>query len=190
MSHEARFDHPFVIDDFVDVSSDAFQALFKGQVWSFGWKSNGKTDRFPFWHRHFIELEGRSEAKKDRYPLGRFPEVDSLWAAVNEASGGGARLLRAYANGLTYGLEGKIHTDSASAGDITAVIYANAFWADAWAGETMFYLPSGEVIAVAPAPGRMVLFNGTIAHVARPPSRDCPMLRTTLMYKFRIDDPS
>ncbi|WP_369928822.1 hypothetical protein [Xanthomonas sp. NCPPB 2632] len=188
MPPEASFSRPLVIDEFVEVATVEFQRLFRGQVWSFGWKSNAKTDRYPYWHRHFIELEGRSETKKNKYPLGRFPVVDELWNRVQTAAGGQqARLLRAYANGLTYGLEGKIHTDSTHENDITAIIYTNEFWADAWAGETVFFLPGRETLAVTPVPGRLVLFNGTIPHVARSPSRDCPVLRTTLMYKLRLE---
>lgn len=188
MSLEAKFDRPVVIDGFVDVSADAFQKLFQGQVWSWGWKSNGKTDRYSYWHRHFIELEGRSQSKKNKYPMGKFPVVDDLWTKIQSLVGGArAQLLRSYANALTYGLEGRIHKDSGNEKDVTAIVYANAFWADAWAGETVFFLPGRETVSVTPVPGRVVLFKGSIDHVARSPSRDCPMLRTTLMYKFRVE---
>lgn len=187
---EPTFRDPQSIDGFVDVTSPAFQRLFKGHAWSFGWKSNGSTDVFSFWHRHFIEAGPRAtESDRKRFTPERFPVVgnvlDSLMTLPHLRN---AQLLRAYANGLTYGLEGRIHTDSRDARDVTALIYANPFWVPAWAGETVFYRDDGTLISYRPVPGRLLLFNGTMQHVARPPSRDCPHLRVTLMYKFRLQE--
>lgn len=188
-------DRPFgeleVHDGFLDVAEKGIQRLFQGQAWSFGWKSNARSDTHSFWHRHFIENSPRARAEdRDRYTAERFPVVQDIWERVLDKVSpekGRPVLQRAYANGLTFGLEGRIHTDSSNPRDATALIYVNPFWVPAWAGETVFLDGKGRSSCVAPVPGRLVLFNGTTQHVARAPSRDCPALRITLMFKFRME---
>jgi SM-20-related protein len=41
---------------------------------------------------------------------------------------------------------------------------------------------------VSPRPGRLVIFDGSIPHAGRPPSRICHAPRYTLAYKFDIVD--
>lgn len=177
-----------VCDGFIPVDGSDLQSLFAGHAWSFGWKSNGKRDVNSFWHKHFIENQDKSsQQRRDLYCEGRFPEIDRIWNLVKNHVGRPVeKLHRVYANGLTYGLEGRLHTDSAHCNDVTALIYVNPFWVPAWAGETLFFGENGLTEAVTPSPGRLILFNGTTPHVARAPSRDCPILRITLMFKFRL----
>ena len=60
-------------------------------------------------------------------------------------------------------------------------------WHPNYAGETVFFNDEGTDIigTVYPRPNRMVLFSGSIPHVARGVSRVCPELRITLMFKTR-----
>jgi hypothetical protein len=47
------------------------------------------------------------------------------------------------------------------ASNITALLFANAVWERDWGGETIFFEEDGEALyAVAPTPGRVVLFRG------------------------------
>ena len=66
-------------------------------------------------------------------------------------------------------------------------IYMDENWNYEWGGETTFY-KNGEIIkSVVPKYGRYVAFPGTVEHCAKPLSRVCPTVRTTLMFKASID---
>ena len=54
-----------------------------------------------------------------------------------------------------------------------------------WGGETLFFnsIMDAEV-AVSPRPGRLVVFDGAIIHVGRPPNRVCYAPRYTLAFKL------
>lgn len=67
----------------------------------------------------------------------------------------------------------------------TAIYYANSDWDPNWTGETIFFNSQKEAIyAIAPKPGRVVIFDGTILHRAGVPSRQCFEPRITLAFKF------
>ena len=53
-------------------------------------------------------------------------------------------------------------------------------------GETVFYDRAGEPFhAVAPKPGRLLLFDGGIVHRGGVPSRKCFEPRLSVAFKFR-----
>jgi hypothetical protein len=64
----------------------------------------------------------------------------------------------------------------------TFLYYANPFWKEGWAGETLFYNESVSEIVYASVykPGRVILFDGSIPHSLRPQSRMAPHHRYTL----------
>jgi SM-20-related protein len=97
----------------------------------------------------------------------------------------GHRLVRCYANGQTYGSDGNLHTDTTLANSYTSVYYPHEAWFPDWGGETVFFnAAKDDIIAcVYPKPNRIVIFDGTVPHVARGVSRVCPVLRVTLMFK-------
>jgi SM-20-related protein len=93
---------------------------------------------------------------------------------------------RAYCNRLRYGDVSLAHADSGPP-SLTALYYANARWEDAWGGETMFHGREGEAtIAVAPRPGRIVIFDGRVTHKGGPPSRVCRGARLSVAVKFWV----
>jgi len=94
-------------------------------------------------------------------------------------------LTRCYANGAPHGSEGSIHTDSVSDQSRTVIYYPHTKWHPNWGGETLFFnKEQTDVVAcVYPRPNRLLVFSGTIPHVARSVSRVCPVLRVTLMFK-------
>ena len=54
-----------------------------------------------------------------------------------------------------------------------------------WGGETLFFDESGDAVFVTtPRTGRLVLFDGAIRHVGRPPTAICPETRFTFALKF------
>jgi hypothetical protein len=100
----------------------------------------------------------------------------------------GARIIRCYANGHTYGVEGYPHTDTIRKGEKTLIVYLNKTWKRDWGGETVFYEGDQVLHAELPKFNKAVGFDGTILHVAKGVTRVCPNLRTTLMFKFLTKD--
>jgi hypothetical protein len=93
---------------------------------------------------------------------------------------------RAYCNRLRYGDVSLAHNDS-DPPSITTLYYANERWEDEWAGETMFYGSADEAtVAVAPRPGRLVIFDGRMRHRGGPPSRTCHEGRLSVAVKYWV----
>jgi SM-20-related protein len=161
--------------------------------WQYGWKSNPTKDVFSFWHKHFAgarrpDLEGQYDCDEE---LSRnSPLLHGLWKFLQRTTLRGHTLVRCYANAQSYGSEGTLHTDSTAADSFTSIYYPGERWAPNWAGETVFFnKEETDVIdCIYPKPNRLVIFPGTIPHVARGVSRSCPMLRVTLMYKTTGDE--
>lgn len=96
------------------------------------------------------------------------------------------RPYRAYTNVASYGDMLFTHTDCLpEQHDLTALWYFCERWDVEWGGETMFYDAQEEIAcAVRPRPGRLVVFDGAIKHVGRPPNRICYAPRYTFAIKF------
>ncbi len=92
--------------------------------------------------------------------------------------------IRGYANFIPFGDLQFTHTD----GDQwTLLAYLNDEWKDDWGGETVFYdehesQPVG--VAIAPKPGRLVIFDGLIPHRGGAPSKLCFLPRIALNLRF------
>ena len=164
--------------------------------WEWGWQSHTKSNGFRFWHKHFAGFR-KSDRKrpdgtiKDRGEdceeelKRRAPLVWCFWEDVKTLLLKGHTLVRCYANGLQYGNDGMIHTDSVVDSSFTSVYYPHKEWSPNWGGETVFFNKAkDEIVGVSyPRPGRLCCFPGTTPHVARGLSRTCPVLRITLMFK-------
>lgn len=98
------------------------------------------------------------------------------------------RAYRSYCNHAVYGDMLFTHTDSRPGErGLTALWYVAPVWDVEWGGETLFFDSKMDAEAVvSPKPGRLVIFDGSIAHVGRPPNRICYAPRYTLAYKFDI----
>jgi SM-20-related protein len=161
-----------------------------GPGWTWGWKSNVKN-QFAFWHKHFAgNIRPDHEKGGEQYDClteleGRAPLVVHLWKIIAPP---GHTLMRCYANGQPYGTEGGIHTDSVSDKSFTLIYYPHLAWWPDWGGETVFFNQdwTDTIDCVFPRPGRLIIFNGTIPHVARAVSRTCPEMRITLMFKTEV----
>jgi hypothetical protein len=117
-----------------------------------------------------------------------------LWTATERAvasarPGQRYRPYRAYTNYAAYGDMLYVHTDCGpDRGELTALWFLSTHWEPEWGGETMFFDLSGDALFCAsPKPGRLVLFDGAIPHVGRPPSRICYTPRYTFAIKLMID---
>ena len=96
------------------------------------------------------------------------------------------RAYRSYVNAAFFGDMLYTHTDCLpGAGELTALWFVCARWDPEWGGETLFFDQSMDARAVvSPRPGRLVLFNGELTHVGRPPNRICTDPRYTLALKL------
>lgn len=93
-------------------------------------------------------------------------------------------LKRVHCNSHLYGDFQNAHTDLVPG--ITSLYFANSEWNDNWHGETILYNNSGEPIyAVAPKPGRLLMFAGDILHRGGVPSRACFEPRLSVAFKFK-----
>jgi len=167
--------------------------LIRRPIWSYGWKSVKERDRFCFWHAHFAggEEESRSSCEEELRNNSAAVPIHELWKLLSATLLEGHEPLRVYANGHTYGVEGSIHTDSTDEQNyFTTIYYSHPLWELDWAGETVFYSRQVEDISkvVYPKPGRVVQFRGATSHVARSPSRECPELRTCIVFKTQLRD--
>jgi SM-20-related protein len=164
-----------------------------GPGWNFGWKSNTKN-QFSFWHKHFAgnKLPDHEKGGEQYNCLEELqknaPLVAELWRLIDVKAPN--VLVRAYANGMPFGTEGSIHTDSISDKSFTFIYYPHLAWWPDWGGETVFFNKDYTDIidCVFPKAGRLIAFNGTIPHVARSVSRTCPEIRITLMFKTEVRD--
>ncbi|AZC81609.1 2OG-Fe(II) oxygenase [Pseudomonas chlororaphis] len=161
-------------------------SLAKKPIWQYGWRSNVQNDNYFFWHSHFAGGDTSSETDSaavlsDRQGL---QSVSSLWLEIEAMIGSPQKLLRAYANGHTYGTEGYSHTDSNREDNLSSIYFAHDDWQQDWGAELLFYGEGREIIkSVAPLPGRIVIFPGCILHRASSPSRICPTLRVSFVFK-------
>jgi len=95
-------------------------------------------------------------------------------------------LYRSYTNYASFGDMLFTHTDCMpGAGEITALWFIAEHWEHEWGGETLFFNQHMDAeFVVSPKPGRLILFNGEIPHVGRPPNRICYTPRYTFAMKF------
>lgn len=107
--------------------------------------------------------------------------------AVRDFDGGETyRVYRCYCNHAAYGDMLFTHTDAQPGQKgLTALWYIAPDWNVEWGGETLFYDSEMDAVAVVtPKPGRLVVFDGGITHVGRPPNRICYAPRYTLALKL------
>ena len=96
------------------------------------------------------------------------------------------QIVRMYANGQTYGLDGSRHQDSEHPQDFTVLYFPVPHWEPSWGGETVFFGPEGAPKDwVAPRPNRAMIFPSHYWHLGRGPNRECIELRMTVAYKLR-----
>ena len=151
-------------------------AVFTTANWRFGNRSgSGDENAVPFW----------------RMDLDRSEEATEVWAHARERcesrAGQPLEVHEQYANGHTYGLGGRAHRDTLSAGRYTLLYYPVPAWEDVWDGETVFFNEDREIAAaIKPMPNRGVFFDSRLLHVGRAPSRQFAGLRVTVAFKLRV----
>jgi SM-20-related protein len=180
-----------VFDDVMDpFSQQKTWEFLSGPGWSFGAYSDEHPDAPRYWYKHFAGYG--ASAAEDRDPAAiaeelktNCPPLHRMWCALVANFIPGQRLSRCYANRMPAGVGGGLHRDSNDPNHLTLIYYPNLDWSPRDAGETLFYDDAEQEVvrAVTPRPNRLVVFRGTIPHVARPLSPHAGTDRITLMYK-------
>lgn len=180
-----------VHDDFLGPDEQkAVMEFLRAPGWAFGAYSDPAPDASRYWYKHFCGYVKTGQEAHDLDGLetelaANAPLLARMWRRIATDLLPGHALTRCYANGYPYGSEGGLHMDSNIATHFTVIYYPHLAWHPNFAGETLFFDPTGTdiIAAVYPKPNRLVVFPGTIPHVARGVSRKCPDLRITLMFK-------
>jgi len=89
-------------------------------------------------------------------------------------------------NKSSFGTSDLVHVDSNDNNNYTILAYVNSEWNIDWGGETLFYDSNLQEIvkATIPKPGRVVIFDSTLPHSARPPQIHCQYSRCVLAIKL------
>jgi SM-20-related protein len=178
-----------VCDNFLGADEQkAVWDFLKGPGWAFGAFSEQEQGS-RYFYKHFAGY--RLDPAKEGAPvsfedeLREVPLLAEVWARLKNGPLKAHALSRCYANGMPSGVEGALHLDSNIDTHLTTIYYPHLSWHPNFGGETVFFdKAGGDIVAsVYPRPNRLVIFPGTIPHVARPVSRKGPDLRITLMFK-------
>jgi 2OG-Fe(II) oxygenase superfamily len=79
----------------------------------------------------------------------------------------------------------RIHVDSEAQGYLTLLFYLNDTWNINWGGETIFLNNQNEIEFTSEfKPGRIIVFDSSIPHAARPQTIDAISYRFSLAIKF------
>ena len=161
----------------------------KGPGWAFGaYSDQDQGSRYFYKHFAGYRLDPAAEGGPTSFEgelVRESPLIAEVWEQLKQGPLKGHVLARCYANGMPSGVDGALHLDSNVDTHLTTIYYPHLSWHPNFGGETVFFDKTGSdiVAAVYPRPNRIVMFSGTIPHVARPVARKGPDLRLTLMFK-------
>jgi hypothetical protein len=150
------------------------------QSWHYGWHSNANIG-YSHWNHSYVKAGSENGLDMSEDLTG---DLKQAWDYISTLYARDHILLRCYSNAHTYGIEGYPHRDSTRPLDKTIVIYINKNWPREWSGETVVYDGDTIIASQLPKYNSGLMFNGNQTHSARPPSRICPELRITLMFKI------
>jgi hypothetical protein len=169
---------------FSEQLAEQLALLISNSDWKYGWKSNHSMG-YSHWNKDFTKF-GATNGIDVSNRL-QHTELQQAWDYLKTNYFPDATLLRCYANAHTFGVEGYPHTDSIRPSDQTIVVYLNKEWRREWGGETIIYNNDNIEHAEMPKFNKGLIFPGNQWHVAKAPSRICPALRMTLMFKISLE---
>ena len=162
-----------VVDNAVRPSlANGISELLQSSRWEFGHKSTTES-KYPFWSMP-LDDEVLTIAILQELKVHFAPDYPTKF-----------RIIRVYANGQLYGIDGVKHQDAECLNDFTVLYYANPIWEPQWGGATVFLAEDDEIVkSVLPKPNRAVIFPATSWHFGQSPTRDCPELRMCIAFKL------
>jgi len=164
---------------------DSISQKSKLHGFNYGWYSS-RSEPYGHWNFQYARTITKNGLDVSRQ---LYPDLLLAWQHVQQLYFPDMILARCYISQHTYGTDGYPHTDSTRDNSKTLVVYLNQEWRPEWAGETVIFQDGEIVCASLPKANRGLIFPGNRLHVARSPSRVCPVARTTLMFKAVIPDP-
>lgn len=116
--------------------------------------------------------------------------IKSIWCNLKIKYFKDDVLVRCYANGITKGIDQKIHTDDYHSSSKTCIVYINEQWNIDWGGETIVWDKEKRQITKSylPKSNTILIIPGNCYHGVRPVSSYCDELRITLMFKTRLKE--
>lgn len=181
--------------------NDDYQKTLRGlrgfyleQGLTYGWRANRDLEYDQgHWNKMILSESKMFPYNHDLMPyIKQHPDIQKIWNLVKEQLGDRC-LLRCYINSYTYGTDGYAHQDDSwtqktfgvNSTTETILIYLNEGWHIDWAGETVIYDDAVQEIetSILPKFGRMIIFDSSKWHAARPLSRACKQLRSVLVFK-------
>lgn len=87
---------------------------------------------------------------------------------------------RAIVNMYNHGDSSWVHKDTTESNAWTILLFMNEYWKIDWAGDFVLIKDNEITNAVAPTPGKFILFQANILHGARPVSREAEFSRMGL----------
>ena len=182
-----------VIDDLMPVEeAERFNHIFfEDKSWIAGWNRGLSDKNVNKWNWHRSVGNDVQNLYTESVDLSILPdEISNLWYYVEEAITEHFSvkhyMTRYYSNSHTYGVDGSIHTDD---GDVTALYYPCMDWDAEWEGGTSFYNKEKDdcIHYSSYKFNRLILFKAKIPHRAMPVTRECYQLRTSVVFKTKMD---
>jgi SM-20-related protein len=175
--------YPHIIDDVFDAPTwSEVLRYVAAQPMKYGAKSNSATDPHGHWSWKPVYDEQQNLADiTQMLPA----QLQSIWSRVQEKVPGPSVVIRAYANGYTYGTDGYAHVDSTRGDEHTIILFMCERWELDWAGDTVFFSNGDIAQAVLPRPNRAVIAPSNMLHAGRAVSRKCNEMRRVLVFKTR-----
>ena len=142
--------------------------------WHWHYKANkNEPDR----HWHTLAGHDEEEIRKNEFDF-----ILPLWETISNMKDiPKIKIVRAYINAHTTGVEPSIHQDD---GELTFIYYPNLKWNVNFGGGTTIYdetLDKGTLINYKG--NRLICFTASLPHQAMPVSRICHDLRTCVVFK-------
>lgn len=168
--------------------SENLETYLNNSSWKWGYKSaNYMMSRsIPHWSIH---LSGIKTSKQEYYDCENELNgiIKDVWIVLKKKYFQEDILVRSYANGITKGIDQKIHIDDNHPDSKTCIVYVNKEWNIDWGGETIIWNKDTRQIIYSYLPkyNSVLIIPGNCYHGVRPVSSYCDDLRITLMFKTR-----
>jgi SM-20-related protein len=184
------------IQDSVQYNEDEFdvnlvenlQKKLIDSSWKWGYKSTSYlfSKSIPHWS---IIFGGVKSANQEYYDCEEELSniIKDIWVILKNKYFKEDTLVRCYANGITKGIDQKIHTDDYHPDSKTCIVYVNKEWNVDWGGETIIWNRDKRQIihSYLPKYNSILIIPGNCYHGVRPVSSYCDDLRISLMFKTR-----
>lgn len=176
-----------VFDDCLDPELfDGAYRFLSMPIWAFGWASKAE-DRFRYWHAHFSQSQSGLSAVAQLEADGHHA-ILNVWRSLKSGVLSNYELQACFASAHTYGCGSQYHTDGRPGlHSASAILYMHRTWQPEWGGELVFREQEDVRFqrSILPLPNRLVVQPPEIPHAVRSPSRDCPDLRISLVFRLQ-----